>query len=62
MSIEEESQELYIQLKTAKQALIEAKEQGVEAELLVFALEAMKENPAVSIQKAIINGYEKIIQ
>jgi hypothetical protein len=62
MSIEEESQELYIQLRTARQALDEAKEQGVEAELLVFALEAMKENPAVSIQKAIINGYKECIQ
>ena len=62
MNIEEESQELYIQLRTAQQALDEAKKQGVEAELLVFALEAMKKNPAVSIQKAIINGYEKIIQ
>jgi hypothetical protein len=62
MNIEEESKELYIQLKTAQQALNEAKEQGVEAELLVFALEAMKKNPALSIQKAILNGYEKIIQ
>jgi hypothetical protein len=57
MNIEEESQELYIQLRTAQQALDEAKKQGVEAELLVFALEAMKKNPAVSIQKAIINGF-----
>jgi hypothetical protein len=62
MNIEEESKELYIQLKTAQQALNEAKEQGVEAELLVFALEAMKENPALSIQKAILNGYEECIQ
>jgi hypothetical protein len=62
MNIEEESQELYIQLRTAQQALNEAKEQGVEAELLVFALEAMKENPALSIQKAILNGYEECIQ
>jgi hypothetical protein len=62
MNIEEESQELYIQLKTARQALDEAKEQGVEAELLVFALESMKKNPAVSIQKAIINGYKECIQ
>jgi hypothetical protein len=62
MNIEEASQELYIQLKTARQALDEAKEQGVEAELLVFALESMKENPAVSIQKAIINGYKECIQ
>jgi hypothetical protein len=53
---------LYIQLRTARQALDEAKEQGVEAELLVFALESMKENPAVSIQKAIINGYKECIQ
>jgi hypothetical protein len=30
--------------------------------LLVFALEAMKKNPAVSIQKAIINGYKECIQ
>jgi hypothetical protein len=62
MNIEEESQELYIQLRTAQQALDEAKKQGVEAELLVFALEAMKKNPAVSIQKAIINGYKECIQ
>jgi hypothetical protein len=62
MNIEEESQELYIQLRTAQQALNEAKKQGVEAELLVFALEAMKKNPAVSIQKAIINGYKECIQ
>jgi hypothetical protein len=62
MSIEEESQELWYQLKTAKQALNEAKQQSVEAELLVFALEEMKENPTMSIQKAIVNAYEKIIQ
>jgi hypothetical protein len=61
MSIEE-SQELYVQLKTAQQALDEAKKQGVEAKLLVRALEAVKENPAVSIQKAIINGYKECIQ
>ena len=58
----EESQELYVQLKTAQQALDEAKKQGVEAKLLVCALKAVKENPAVSIQKAIINGYKECIQ
>lgn len=62
MNIEEESKELYIQLKTAQQALNEAKHQEVEAELLVYALEAMKENPALSIQKAILNSYDKCIQ
>lgn len=62
MNIEEESKELYIQLKTAQQALNEAKHQEVEAKLLVYALEAMKENPALSIQKAILNGYEECIQ
>jgi len=62
MNIEEESKELYIQLKTAQQALNEAKHQEVEAKLLVAALEAMKENPALSIQKAILNGYEECIQ
>jgi hypothetical protein len=62
MSIEEESQELHVQLRTAQQALDEAKKQGVEAKLLVHALEAVKENPAVSIQKAIINGYKECIQ
>ena len=61
MSIEE-SQELNTQLRTAQQALDEAKKQGVEAKLLVRALEAVKENPAVSIQKAIINGYKECIQ
>ena len=58
----EESQELYIQLKTAQQALDEAKKQGGEAKLLVYALKAVKENPAVSIQKAIVNGYKECIQ
>ena len=57
-----EETELHIQLKTAQQALDEAKKQGVEAKLLVCALKAVKENPAVSIQKAIINGYKECIQ
>lgn len=63
MSIEEESQELYIQLKTARQALDECEQQEIKAELLmVYALKAMKENPALSIQKAIISGYDKLAQ
>lgn len=61
MSVEEKK-ELPIQLKTAQQALDEAKRQGVEAKLLVYALKAVKENPVVSIQKAIINGYKECIQ
>ena len=63
MSIEEESQELYIQLKTAQQALDDVEKEGIEAKLLlVTALEVMKENPALSIQKAIISGYVKCTQ
>ena len=63
MNIEEESQELYIQLKTAQQALDDVEKEGIEAKLLlVTALEVMKENPALSIQKAIISGYVKCIQ
>ena len=58
----EEETELPIQLRTAQQALDEAKKQGVEAKLLVYALKSVKENPAVSIQKAIINGYKECIQ
>ena len=58
----EEKKEIPIQLKTAQQALDEAKRQGVEAKLLVYALKAVKENPVVSIQKAIINGYKECIQ
>jgi hypothetical protein len=63
MNIEEESQELYIQLKTAQQALDDVEKEGIEAKLLlVTALEVMKENPALSIQKAIISGYVKCTQ
>lgn len=63
MNIEEESQELWYQLKTAQQALDDIKKEGIEAKLLlVTALEVMKENPALSIQKAIISGYVKCIQ
>jgi len=54
--------EIPIQLKTAQQALDDAKKKGVEAKLLVYALKAIKENPAVGIQKAIINGYKECIQ
>jgi len=63
MNIEEESQELWYQLKTAQQALDDVEKEGIEAKLLlVTALEVMKENPALSIQKAIISGYVKCIQ
>lgn len=63
MNIEEESQELWYQLKTAQQALDDIEKEGIEAKLLlVTALEVMKENPALSIQKAIISGYAKCIQ
>lgn len=63
MNIEEESQELWYQLKTAQQALDDIEKEGIEAKLLlVTALEVMKENPALSIQKAIISGYVKCIQ
>lgn len=60
MSIEKESQELWYQLKVAQQALDDLKKEEIEAKLLlVAALEVMKENPALSIQKAIISGYAK---
>ena len=63
MSIEKESQELWYQLKVAQQALDDLKKEEIEAKLLlVAALEVMKENPALSIQKAIISGYVKCIQ
>lgn len=63
MNIEEESQELWYQLKTAQQALDDVEKEGIKAKLLlVAALEVMKENPALSIQKAIISGYVKCIQ
>jgi len=63
MNIEEESKELWYQLKTAQQALDDVEKEGIEAKLLlVTALEVMKENPALSIQKAIISGYVKCIQ
>lgn len=63
MNIEEESQELWYQLKTAQQALDDIDKEGIEAKLLlVAALEVMKENPALSIQKAIISGYVKCTQ
>jgi hypothetical protein len=63
MNIEEESQELWYQLKTAQQALDDIEKEGIEAKLLlVTALEVMKENPALNIQKAIISGYVKCIQ
>jgi len=63
MNIEEESQELWYQLKTAQQALDDIDKEGIKAKLLlVAALEVMKENPALSIQKAIISGYVKCIQ
>lgn len=58
----EEKKELPIQLRTAQQALDDAKKQGVEAKLLIYALKSIKENPTVSIQKAIVNGYSKCIQ
>jgi len=58
----EESQEFQFQLKTAQQALDEAKKQGAEVKLLVMSLKIMKENPALSIQKAIISGYKECIQ
>ena len=63
MNIEEESQELWYQLKTDQQALDDIDKEGIKAKLLlVAALEVMKENPALSIQKAIISGYVKCIQ
>jgi len=63
MNIEEESKELWYQLKTAQQALDDVEKEGIEAKLLlVTALEVMKENPALSIQKAIISGYVKCTQ
>jgi len=63
MNIEKESKELWYQLKTAQQALDDVEKEGIEAKLLlVTALEVMKENPALSIQKAIISGYVKCTQ
>ena len=63
MNIEKESKELWYQLKTAQQALDDVEKEGIEAKLLlVTSLEVMKENPALSIQKAIISGYVKCTQ
>jgi hypothetical protein len=56
--MEEELKELQI----AQNALDHASGFGLEAEVFVFALLAMKNNPSLSIVEAIKEGYEEWIK
>lgn len=50
------------EFKVAKNAIKNASEYGLEAEVLVYALKYMKENPNLSIVEAVIAGYEEWVK
>lgn len=50
------------EVKVAKNAIKNASEYGLEAEVIVYALKHMKENPNLSIIEAIMAGYEEWVK
>ena len=54
--------EILKEFRAVEFALKEAINDGLEVEVVVFALKAMKENPSLSIEEAINIGYEEWIK
>ena len=50
------------ELNVAESAIRQAFDDGLAAEVLVFAIKAMKENPNLSITEAIYIGYDEWIK
>lgn len=54
--------EILKEFRAVEIALKEAINEGLEVEVVVFALKVMKENPSLSIEEAIFAGYEEWIK
>jgi len=55
-------EEILKEFRAVKLTLAEAIDAGLEVEVVVFALKAMKENPSLTIEEAILIGYEEWIK
>lgn len=54
--------EILKEFRAVEFALKEAINDGLEVEVVVFALKAMKENPSLTIEEAILVGYDEWIK
>jgi hypothetical protein len=57
-----ENLDIIDELNNAESVIEEAYENGLAAEVFVFAIKAMKENPKLSINEAIYIGYDEWIK
>ena len=55
-------EEILKEFRAVRLTLGEAIEAGLEVEVVVFALKAMKENPSLTIEEAILIGYDEWVK
>ena len=54
--------EILKEFRAVKRTLEVAIDAGLEVEVVVFALKAMKENPSLTIEEGILEGYEEWVK
>lgn len=55
-------EEILKEFRAVKLTLAEAIDAGLEVEVVLFALRAIKENPSLTIEEAILAGYDEWIK